>query len=67
MDQDSGVKLVVQALLEVVESGSKNMEFAVMKDRKGVEMLSADALKVLVEAIEKEKEKEAEKKQPSKK
>ena len=67
MDQDSGVKLVVQALLEVVESGSKNIEVAVMKDGKGVEMLSADQLKELVEAIEKEKEKEAEKKQPSKK
>lgn len=66
VDEAGGVKLVVQALLEVVESGSKNIEVAVMRDGQGVSFMSVDELKTLVDAITEEKEKEAEKKGPKK-
>jgi len=65
VDEASGVKLVIQALLEVVESGSKNIEVSVIKDGKGVRSLSSEEIKDLVNAITEEKEKEATKKKPS--
>lgn len=66
-DEASCVKLTVQALLEVVESGSKNIEVAVMRKGGGLTIIGAEELKVLVTQITEEKEKEADKKGGSKK
>jgi len=62
MTQDECVKLTVQALLEVVESGSKNIEVAIMTPGGGMALMPQPALDALVAAIIEEKEKEAEKK-----
>jgi 20S proteasome subunit alpha 4 len=64
MEEDEAcIKLTVQALLEVVESGSKNIEVAVMRPGgAGLTILPAEELEKLVAAITEEKEKEAEKK-----
>jgi len=62
MTQDECVKLTIQALLEVVESGSKNIEVAIMTPGGGMTLMPQPALDALVAAIIEEKEKEAEKK-----
>jgi len=51
------IKLTIQSLLEVVESGSKNIEIAVMRRRGGLEFLEHDAVSKIVAEIEEEKEK----------
>jgi len=51
------VKLVVQALLEVVESGSKNIEIAVIRRDTGIEVLPNEKVVEIVKVIEEEKEK----------
>lgn len=56
------IKLALKALLEVVQSGSKNMEVAVMRRGEGLKMLEADDIETYIQEIEKEKEEEAEKK-----
>lgn len=38
-DDNASIKLAVKALLEVVKSGAKNVEIAVMKDNKTLTML----------------------------
>jgi 20S proteasome subunit alpha 4 len=64
-DEDA-VKLAVRALLEVVESGSKNIEIAVLRQGAPLVYLSPDEIEVMVEGIEKEKqEDEAKKRQKS--
>lgn len=60
------VKLAIRALLEVVQSGQKNLEIAVMRHGKPIEMLSASKIEEYVKEIEKEKEEEAEKKKQKK-
>lgn len=66
-DEAACVKLAVQALLEVVESGSKNIEVAVMRaGESGVTIMPIEDLEKLVATITEEKEKEAEKKAPKK-
>ncbi|KAG7477965.1 hypothetical protein MATL_G00075000 [Megalops atlanticus] len=54
------IKLVIRALLEVVQSGSKNMELAVMKRDEPLKILDPEEIEKYVSDIEKEKE-EAEK------
>lgn len=56
------IKLALKALLEVVQSGSKNMEVAVMRRREPLRILDSSELDGLIQEIEKEKEEEAEKK-----
>lgn len=56
------IKLALKALLEVVQSGSKNMEVAVMRRREPLRILDSSELDELIQEIEKEKEEEAEKK-----
>lgn len=56
------IKLALKALLEVVQSGSKNMEVAVMQRREPLRILDSTELDELIQEIEKEKEEEAEKK-----
>jgi len=60
------IKLALKALLEVVQSGSKNMEVAVMRRSKQLEILSTDVLDDMIKEIEKEKEDEADKKKKQK-
>ena len=52
-------KLAVRALLEVVQSGSKSIELAVMKAGGGVQLLPSDEIEALIAAIEEDREKEA--------
>lgn len=57
--EDGAVKLAIKALLEVVQSGKKNLEIAVMKRNEPLRMLDPDTIEKYVEIIEKEKEEEA--------
>ncbi|XP_026332700.1 proteasome subunit alpha type-7-1-like [Hyposmocoma kahamanoa] len=50
------VKLAIKALLEVVQSGQRNLEVAVMRNNQPVEMLNQDAISSIVNEIEKEKD-----------
>ncbi|CAK8684823.1 proteasome subunit alpha type-7-like [Clavelina lepadiformis] len=60
------IKLTIKALLEVVQSGSKSMEIAVMRRNQPLEMLDSDKIDAYVTEIEKQKAAEAEKKQQKK-
>ncbi|XP_012231095.1 proteasome subunit alpha type-7-1 [Linepithema humile] len=60
------IKLAIRALLEVVQSGQKNLEIAVMRRGQPLQMLDTDTIGEYVTEIEKEKEAEAEKKKQKK-
>ncbi|CAB1329367.1 unnamed protein product [Coregonus sp. 'balchen'] len=61
MESDTDtIKLAVRALLEVVQSGGKNIELAIMKRDESMKILVQEEIEEYVTAIEKEKE-EAEK------
>ena len=53
------VKLAIKALLEVVQQGGKNLEVAVMRKGKKMEMMKVEEIEKFVTEIEKEKEEEA--------
>lgn len=55
LDDEATIKLAAQTLLEVVESGAKNIEIAVMR-RTGLEILSDETVEALCQAINAEKE-----------
>lgn len=50
------IKLALRALLEVVESGSKNLEVAIVTRDGGLKFLEDSELDPLIQAIEQEKE-----------
>ncbi|XP_077982371.1 proteasome subunit alpha type-7-like [Glandiceps talaboti] len=60
------IKLAIKALLEVVQSGAKNIELAVMRRGQSLQMLELEEIEKHVAEIEKEKEEEAEKKKQKK-
>lgn len=60
------VKLAIRALLEVVQSGGKNLEIAVMRQGQPMRMMDVDVIDQFVKEVEKEKEEEAEKKKAKK-
>jgi len=60
------IKLALKALLEVVQSGSKNMEIAIMRRNERLMMMESEEIEKYIEEIEKEKEEEAEKKKQKK-
>ncbi|KPJ12272.1 Proteasome subunit alpha type-7-1 [Papilio machaon] len=64
--EKGAVKLAIRALLEVVQSGQKNLEIAVMRRNQLMQMLDIDTINSYVSVIEKEKEEEAEKKKQKK-
>ncbi|CAG4998026.1 unnamed protein product [Parnassius apollo] len=64
--EKGAVKLAIRALLEVVQSGQKNLEIAVMRRNQPMQMLDIDTINSYVSVIEKEKEEEAEKKKQKK-
>jgi len=63
---EATVKLAIRALLEVVQSGGKNLEIAIMRRGQPMKMLEVEEIETYVAAIEKEKEEEADKKKKSK-
>jgi 20S proteasome subunit alpha 4 len=60
MDENATVKLAVKALLEVVESGSKNVEVALIKHKEPLRFLNDEDVDAYVQEIEKEKKEEEE-------
>ncbi|GAA6035556.1 hypothetical protein JCM8097_000314 [Rhodosporidiobolus ruineniae] len=60
LDQDQTVQLAVKSLLEVVQSGAKNIDLAVMDGFGSVRNLTTPELESIVKQIEEDKEAEAE-------
>ena len=60
---EEAIKLTVKALLEVVDSGSKNMEVALLQYGEAVKMIPEEQLQSIISDIEKEQE-EAKKSTP---
>ncbi|KAJ1521664.1 hypothetical protein ONE63_003310 [Megalurothrips usitatus] len=61
------VKLAIKALLEVVQSGRKNLEIAVMKRGEPMRMLDGEKIDEYIKQIDAEKDEEADKKKQPKK
>jgi 20S proteasome subunit alpha 4 len=62
MDREETIRLTIKSLLEVVQTGAKNIEIAIMAPGKTVEMLPVEEIEKYVKGIETEKAEEAEKK-----
>ncbi|EIN07685.1 N-terminal nucleophile aminohydrolase [Punctularia strigosozonata HHB-11173 SS5] len=62
MGRDEAVKLTVKSLLEVVQTGAKNIELAVMEGYGKITTLKLEEIEAIVSEIEREKEAEAERK-----
>jgi 20S proteasome subunit alpha 4 len=62
LDKEAAKKLAVKALLEVVESGSRNIELTILSRGGVAEFVSEDELAKLSEVLEKEREEERKKK-----
>jgi len=60
--EEKTVKLAIRALLEVVQSGGKNLELAIMRPKEPLQMMDVERIDEYVKQVEKEKEEEAEKK-----
>lgn len=56
MTEQQCVRLAVQALLEVVDSGAKTMELCVVRSGGAKELLAEDAVQVVVDEIEAEQQ-----------
>lgn len=59
MEREDTIKLTVKSLLEVVQTGAKNIEIAVMAPGKPIEMLPVEDIEKYVESINTEKQEEA--------
>eukprot|EP00088_Acartia_fossae_P058003 TRINITY_DN6776_c0_g1_i1.p1 TRINITY_DN6776_c0_g1~~TRINITY_DN6776_c0_g1_i1.p1 ORF type:complete len:264 (-),score=87.25 TRINITY_DN6776_c0_g1_i1:99-860(-) len=57
--EEQTVKLAIKALLEVVQSGGKNLEVAIMREDSKLSMLEVSEIEKVVAVVEKEKEEEA--------
>lgn len=67
VDTENGaVKLAIKALLEVAQSGQKNLEIAVMRRNEPLQMLDSATIDKYVEIIDAEKAAEAESKKQKK-
>lgn len=64
MDREETIKLTVKSLLEVVQTGAKNIEIAVMAPGKPLEMLPVEDIERYVESINTEKQEEAATRRP---
>lgn len=60
MDRDETIKLIVKALLEVVQTGAGNIEVAVMVPNEPLTMLSKEEIEAVSNVVRAEKEKEKE-------
>lgn len=56
LSETDSVRLTVKALLEVVDSGSKNMDIAVMRRGEAISMIPEEELGVIIADIEREAE-----------
>ena len=64
MSDEQTIKLTIKSLLEVVQTGAKNIEVSVLISGDRIEKLSVDEIKKYVDEIEAEIEAEAQKKKP---
>jgi 20S proteasome subunit alpha 4 len=62
MDREATIRLAIKSLLEVVQTGAKNIEIAIMAPGKTIEMLPTEDIENYVKNIEQEKQEEAAKK-----
>lgn len=53
------IELAIKSLLEVVQTGAKNIEIAIMAPGKEIEMLAAEEIEKIVEKINTDKDNEA--------
>ncbi|KAF2170737.1 hypothetical protein M409DRAFT_63816 [Zasmidium cellare ATCC 36951] len=60
MTRDETIELTIKSLLEVVQTGAKNIEIAIMAPGKTVEMLPGEDIEKIVEKINSEKDAQAE-------
>jgi 20S proteasome subunit alpha 4 len=59
MDREDTIRLTVRSLLEVVQTGAKNIEIAVMEPGGSLKMLPTEDIERYVEEINNEKQEEA--------
>ena len=59
MDREATIELAIKSLLEVVQTGAKNIEIALMAPAKEIEMLGSEEIERIVEKINTEKDAEA--------
>src|ERR1700734_2565547 len=64
MDREATIQLTVKSLLEVVQTGAKNIEIAIMAPGKSLEMLPVEDIEKYVESINTEKQEEAATRRP---
>jgi 20S proteasome subunit alpha 4 len=64
MSREDTIKLTVKSLLEVVQTGAKNIEIAIMAPGKALEMLPVEDIEKYVESINTEKQEEAATRRP---
>lgn len=62
MDRETTIRLAIKSLLEVVQTGAKNIEIALMAPGAAMEILPTDEIEGYVKEIEQEKQEEAAKK-----
>jgi 20S proteasome subunit alpha 4 len=62
MDRQATIRLAIKSLLEVVQTGAKNIEIALMAPGASMELLPTDEIESFVKEIEQEKQEEAAKK-----
>ncbi|KZO99333.1 N-terminal nucleophile aminohydrolase [Calocera viscosa TUFC12733] len=62
MSRDEAIKLTIKSLLEVVQTGAKNIEISVMEGFSKITSLDLPQIEAIVVEIEREKEQEAERK-----
>lgn len=62
LSEEQTIKLTVKSLLEVVQTGAKNIEISIMRPNNVIALLSVDEITKYVDEIEAEKQAEAEKK-----
>jgi 20S proteasome subunit alpha 4 len=62
MDRETTIRLAIKSLLEVVQTGAKNIEIALMAPGATIEMLATEEIESYVKEIEQEKQEEAAKK-----
>ena len=53
---DQSIRLTIKALLEVVDSGSKNMEICVVRNGELMQIVPEESVEIIIKEIEKEQE-----------
>lgn len=62
MDREASIRLAIKSLLEVVQTGAKNIEIALMAPGAAMVTLPTEEIEGYVKEIEQEKQEEADKK-----